>query len=319
MFTLFQTIAASLGYVSLSATIKNRIYTILATVGNFYLLYVSYRFFRNGFPLRGALFILAFLGIAYFCYLNIFYYFTNKTAKYDLSAKIAEALHIQVKDPLSDTQDQVNAGPGFVQTNGIFADEEFLPATLEISAVQSGSIQAVAKALEKIDYFHANYGGLSDKQLFKQLQNGSQTEAPKLVEPVALPYFEMRQKGDKLVVYGGLNQMRALELATIKTIGLLPAREAVKNFDVFLATTVLTAGPCKKAARQSLVELDRPYQIDVRIAYKKKGEPVPGLHQPTPAELAADREKTGSTKQTKKIAKQTQETETQTEHLHRRH
>lgn len=290
MFTLFQTIAASLGYVNLSVKIKSRLYTVLATVGNFYLLYVSYRFFKNGFAFRGTLFILAFLVIAYFCYLNILYYFTEKQAKYDISPQIEKMLHLESKDPLSDVADVSGGGPGFVQTNGIFADEEFLPATLEISAVQRGNIQAVAKALEKMNYFQANYGGQSDKQLLKKLKNSSD-EIFKLTEPVALPYFELRQRPDKLVVFGGLNQMRGLDLATVKTIGLLPAKEAVQKFDVFLATTVLTGGPSKKAARQGTVEIDHLYGIDVKIAYKKKGAPVPGLHQPTAQELAADQQK----------------------------
>lgn len=247
MFALFQTIAASLGYVNLSATIKSRVYTILATGGNFYLLYVSYRFFRNGFPGRGTLFILAFLGIAYFCYLNIMYYFTDRQAKYDVSPRIEKALHIESKDPLSEEEKALaHVGLGFVQTNGIFGEnEDFLPATLDISDTQKNNIQEMAQALQDIGFVYANYSGMTDKQIAKLSQNSGK-EVHKLVEPVALPYFGMVEEQQKLVIRGGINQMRSTDLATIDTIGLLTASEAVKKFDVYLATVVLTGGPAKK-------------------------------------------------------------------------
>ena len=41
-------------------------------VRRFLLLYVAYRFYRNGFPVRGTLFILAFLAIAYFVTLILY-------------------------------------------------------------------------------------------------------------------------------------------------------------------------------------------------------------------------------------------------------
>ncbi|HJE97966.1 DUF6681 family protein [Ligilactobacillus acidipiscis] len=286
MFALFQTIAASLGYVNLSATIKSRVYTILATGGNFYLLYVSYRFFRNGFPGRGSLFILAFLVIAYFCYLNIMYYFTDKQAKYDLSPKVEEVLHIESKDPLSEEEQALaHAGLGYIQTNGIFSeDEDFLPATLNISDTQKQNIQEVEQALQDIGFVHANYAGLTDKQIAKRVQDSGK-EVHKLVEPVALPYFEMVKKQKKLVIRGGVNQMRSAELATVKTIGLLPASEAVKKFDVYLATAALTGGPAKKATRQGAEEFERLYQIDVKFAYKKKDAPAPKLNPVKEKEL----------------------------------
>lgn len=270
MFTLIQTIAASLGYVNLSVKLKNQIYTLLAAVGNFYLLYVAYRFFANGFPVRGSLFILAFLAIAYFCYLNIFYYFTSKKAKFDVSPKIEKVLHLEGKDPLAEQpQVKANGGRGFIQTNGIFENEEFLPATLDISPVQSGNLQAVAKTLREIGFFTDDYAGLNDKQIFKQAQETGQ-EVPELPEPVALPYFAMSVNDQKLVIRGGVNQMRSVDVATVKTVGLLPAVEATQKFDLFLATAVLTGGPAKAAARQGVVEVEHPYSLDVRIAYRKK-------------------------------------------------
>lgn len=279
MFAIFQTIAASLGYVNLSATIKSRVYTILASLGDFYLLYVAYRFYRNGFPVRGTLFILAFLAIAYFCYLNIVYYFTDQKAKYDVSPKIEETLHIESKDPLSEEEQAVaNAGLGFVQTNGIFdKEQEFLPATLDISKTERANIQEVAQALIDVGFVTANYAGLTDKQIAKQSKNRDE-EIYKLVRPMALPYFELVHEEDKFVIYGGLNQMRSAQLATVKTIGLLAADAALEKYDVYLATVLLTDGPSKKATRQGLDEFARPYGIDVKFAYHKKGTPAPKIN-----------------------------------------
>ncbi|MDO4455410.1 MAG: hypothetical protein Q4B66_01670, partial [Ligilactobacillus agilis] len=86
MVSILSMINSYLSYINLNVKIKNQVYTTLATIGNFYLLYVSYRFFVNGFIVRGLLFILAFLLIAYFAYLNILYYFTkDKKSRYDIS------------------------------------------------------------------------------------------------------------------------------------------------------------------------------------------------------------------------------------------
>ena len=118
MFTLFDMIRSSLSYVNLSTVLKNRIYTILAGIGNFYLLYVAFRFFQNGFWGRGTLFILAFLVILYFTYLNILYYFTKaKKSKYDISPWIEKVLHIQSKDPMTVAEEErKEMAPGYVQT-----------------------------------------------------------------------------------------------------------------------------------------------------------------------------------------------------------
>ena len=76
MFSILGMINSYIGYFNMNATLKNRIYTVVGGVGNFYLLYVAYRFFANGFIVRGLLFILAFLALLYFTYLNILYFFT---------------------------------------------------------------------------------------------------------------------------------------------------------------------------------------------------------------------------------------------------
>ena len=88
MFSILGMINSYIGYFNMNATLKNRIYTVVGGVGNFYLLYVAYRFFANGFIVRGLLFILAFLALLYFTYLNILYFFTeDRVSKLDISPK----------------------------------------------------------------------------------------------------------------------------------------------------------------------------------------------------------------------------------------
>ena len=144
MFSILGMINSYIGYFSMNAKLKSQVYTALGTLGNFYLLYVAYRFFANGFYLRGFLYILAFLVLAYFAYLNILYYFTkDKSSKYDITPKIEQLLGIKAKDHLAEYEKRKNQAPGYVQTNGIFKDEEFLPSVVTTNAEQKANIQAL--------------------------------------------------------------------------------------------------------------------------------------------------------------------------------
>ena len=271
MFTLFDMIRSSLSYVNLSTVLKNRIYTILAGIGNFYLLYVAFRFFQNGFWGRGTLFILAFLVILYFTYLNILYYFTKeKKSKYDISPWIEKILHIQSKDPMTAAEEErKEMAPGYVQTNGIFKNEDFLPATVVHTMEQRDNIQQIAAELIRMDYMKADYQGLSEEEIAEKIQTTGKS-VPALSAPVALPYFELVRKGNSLIVYGGLNQIDRKEVATVKEVGLLTAREAVKRYQLYLATAVITGGPEKITGRTGLIEKDTPYGIQVQVAYRER-------------------------------------------------
>ena len=166
MFSILGMINSYIGYFNMNATLKNRIYTVVGGVGNFYLLYVAYRFFANGFIVRGLLFILAFLALLYFTYLNILYFFTeDRVSKLDISPKVEKMLGVKIPD----TRAAENAGvaPGFMQTNGIFKDEEFLPSTLRTNHKQRENLQKVVAQLEQVGYLQLDFGG-KDKELFKK-------------------------------------------------------------------------------------------------------------------------------------------------------
>lgn len=269
MFSILGMINSYIGYFNMNATLKNRIYTIVGGVGNFYLLYVAYRFFANGFIVRGLLFILAFLALLYFTYLNILYFFTeDRVSKIDISPKVEKMLGVKIPD----TRAAENAGvaSGFMQTNGIFKDEEFLPSTLRTNHKQRENLQKVVAQLEQVGYLQLDFGGAKDKELFKKAKSGDRFFA--LNEPVALPYYELREVNGKLLVYGGVNQIERQELGEVTQVGLLRGIEALKRYRLSLAAVALTGGPYKFAGRSTMVQKDEPYRLEIQIAYRPKEE-----------------------------------------------
>lgn len=261
----------------MNVKIKNRVYTVVGGIGNFYLLYVAWRFFVNGFIGRGLLFILAFLVLLYFTYLNAIYWFTEKKAKWDISPKIENALGIKPKDPEEEARKKVARmrQAGFVQTNGIFDEnQDFLPAEITTSEAELANIQIVADSLKKINYLHLDYDGKSKNTIFKEIKSDGKVRYALGETPQALPYFELKNVEGKLVIYGGINQIESYQLGTVKTIGLMPASEAAKKYHIYLATVVLTGGPFMIAGRSTAMEDNESFRIDAKIAYtsrEKKG------------------------------------------------
>ena len=279
MFSILGLINTWIGYINMNVKIKNRVYTIVGGIGNFYLLYVAWRFFANGFMGRGFLFILAFLVLLYFTYLNAIYWFTEKKAKWDISPKIENALGIKSKDPEEEARKKVARmrQAGFVQTNGIFDEnQDFLPAEITTSEAELANIQIVADSLKKINYLHLDYDGKSKNTIFKEIKSDGKVRYALGETPQALPYFELKNVEGKLVIYGGINQIESYQLGTVKTIGLMPASEAAKKYHIYLATVVLTGGPFMIAGRSTAMEDNEPFRIDAKIAYtsrEKKAAP----------------------------------------------
>lgn len=269
MFSLLGMINSYIGYFNMNATLKNRIYTVVGGVGNFYLLYVAYRFFANGFIGRGLLFILAFLALLYFTYLNVLYFFTeDRVSKFDVSPKVEKLLGVKIPDTRAAEK---ASAPGFVQTNGIFKDEEFLPSTLRTDHKQRENLQKIVAQLEQVGYLQLDFGG-EDKELFRKAKNGDRFFA--LSEPVALPYFELREVNGKLMVYGGVNQIERQELGEVTQVGLLHGIEAMKRYRLSLATAALSGGPYKFAGRSTMMQKDEPYKLEIQVAYRPKEDPT---------------------------------------------
>ena len=83
MFSFLDMINSSLSYFNLDVKLKNRIYIVLATLGDIYLVYVTFRLFVNQAWLRGFLYCLAMIAITYFIYVNFVFYFLGKTSQFD--------------------------------------------------------------------------------------------------------------------------------------------------------------------------------------------------------------------------------------------
>lgn len=265
MFSFIGMISGYLGYINMNTRLKNQVYTVLGSIGNFYLLYVAYRFFANGFWGRGLLFILAFLTLGYLAYLNIIYYFTKKNSRLDFTPWLEKKFHLEPRpEPKAISRPQ----PGYIQTNGLFTNEKTLPAELAMTAQQQEKLQQIVTQLAAQNYLQLDYGGLSDERILHTTKPGQLISI--LKDPVALPYFELVQDKQKLLLVGGINQIEKQPLATIKAIGLMPVTEATQKYRLFVATAAVVGGPVKFAGRSSVMQEDRPFTLKVQLAYRPK-------------------------------------------------
>lgn len=296
MLAILGTINTLIGYVNMNVKIKNRVYTLAALVGNLYMLYVAYRFFANGYPGRGALYLLAFLGLAYFSYLNVLYWFTKtKMSRFDISPKIERIFGIKPKDPEEEARKKVaRAGllsrAGYVQTNGIFKDQHLLEATIHQDERQAAALQQLAHQLIGQKLVVLDFGGVKDTEI---LSDGTGTHHyPALAEPVALPYFALEQINGRYVVNGGVNQFERLNLGEISTVGLMPIAAASAKYQLALATVVLTGGPYKYAGRNEVMVANQPFALHVQMAYQARTTTAAPEHQSASgqATMAAYRE-----------------------------
>lgn len=97
MFTEFFTwVNKGLTYLNIDNKVKNRAYLVIGffTLGWFW--YVSIYTVRNINRLRGWMFVLLALVLTYFYILNIIYYYSNATAKWDITYFLAYKLHLGV-------------------------------------------------------------------------------------------------------------------------------------------------------------------------------------------------------------------------------
>ena len=140
---------------------------------------------------------------------------------------------------------------------------------------QRENLQKVVAQLEQVGYLQLDFGGAKDKELFKKAKSGDRFFA--LNEPVALPYYELREVNGKLLVYGGVNQIERQELGEVTQVGLLRGIEALKRYRLSLAAVALTGGPYKFAGRSTMMQKDEPYRLEIQIAYRPKEEELAHL------------------------------------------
>lgn len=268
MFSLLDLANHYLGFINVNLKLKNRIYTVLGFLGNWYLLYIASRYFINGYYVRGSLFILAFFVLLYFIVLNIIHYFTNKTTKFDPSPKIEKLLGGPPKQEIEGDKRR-RMQPGYVQTNGLFDSKMLMPATLRTNRNEKENIQKIVDQMKQVKYSDFDYDGLSDDAIIKEIQKTGKPVS-ELAQPVAFPFFELKIEDEKMNVYAGMNQIDKQLIGRLTHVGLSDIETAKEQYDIYLATATIYGGNQKVAGRSSVIEESHKFHVKVQIAYKEK-------------------------------------------------
>ncbi|WP_373719542.1 DUF6681 family protein [Weissella soli] len=264
MLTILDLLNHYLGFFNVNTRWKGKIYTILATVGDFYIAYLAVMFYLNKNFLRGTLLVGAFLVIMYFAILNFVYYFTNKTVKWDISPKVEKYLGTQEKKEFGTHQSV------YVPANGLYKQNQVLPTTVISDADMQAELQKLADQLLVAGLMHENYNGLSSNEQIA-LMRVEKIETIYANHPgTPIPYFTVKEERDGLAIYGGVNEMMASRLGRIMSVGLMPIEDALRTYELYPATVTLTGGKGHSIGRSSVIQVQNPYQIQVELAFKKK-------------------------------------------------
>ncbi|GAT17907.1 DUF6681 family protein [Secundilactobacillus silagei] len=292
MFSFLDMINHYLGYVNLNVKLKNRIYTILGVLGVIYLLYVSVRWIKNGFGLRGSLILLVAIILAYFSVMNVFYYFTKKKAPLDISPKIEKVLGKTLGGNVEEAEETKQSGRerrgndllngANIPANGYFDSKKILPGKVAVNSEQSANISQLANQLQQMNLMTPNYGGLGSRELAQQItQNKKPVYAIGL--GVNIPYFELQQDGQQMIVYAGMNQAQKQPMGKITTVGLQPIADVYDKVKLYLANVILVGGPYMVMGRNEPIEKQAPYTIRVQLAYEREAR----AHAEQPGERTA--------------------------------
>ena len=281
-----------LGYFNISVKIKNRAYTILGALGDFYLFYIAFRYLQNGHPFWGLLILLVAVILLYFVFLNVVYYFTNKKAPFDISPKIEKWLHMKPKT--EETTPQARRGYGRnIPANGYFDEKKILPGKLSTTVQEAQNVQNLATQLQQNRLLNLDYSGLGDREIMEQVQKDGKpvyASGPGIL----IPYFEMQTENDQLVVYAGLNQADKQRVGTVSTVGLQNVRDVRDQFDLYLANATLVGGPFKVIGRTTLIEQENPFTVAVQLAYQHHDQPTTSAASVPTREQRYERQRTAT-------------------------
>ncbi|KRM93201.1 hypothetical protein FC56_GL000866 [Lentilactobacillus senioris DSM 24302 = JCM 17472] len=269
MFSFLDMVNHYLGYFNINVTVKSRIYTILGLLGDGYLFYVAIRLLKNQYYSRGLLFLALAIGLFYFAIGNLFYYFTNKQFKYDISPWLTRKLHLHPRQPENKQATPVNAGIN-IPANGLFDQQHLLPAKINTTPTDQENLKSIVAILMQQQLLVPDYQGQDDAQIANLLKHNDGKPVYAIGPGMMLPYFELRHENGKYVIYGGVNQAQVLPLGTIKQIGLQSISAADQlAVDFFLANVVIVGGPYKIKGRSGVFEHQQDYQLAVQVAYQK--------------------------------------------------
>ena len=203
-----------LGYFNINAKLKNRIYIVIAFLGDLYLIYVTTRLLMNqAWVTRNAL--LSGCNPDYLLlYINAVYYYLDRNSRFDfLSPWLSKITGVvptadDVK-PKRDMRAVNNA------SNGYFTNQDIIPAQVEVDAHEQHNLQRVVEQLLDDGIFTADYDGLTDSQIVNETAAGEPVYA--LDSQQTPPYFELYHDKHlrRIEIYMGLNQMENWQLVTL--------------------------------------------------------------------------------------------------------
>lgn len=276
MFSFLDMINSSLSYFNLDTKLKSRIYIGIATLGDIYLVYVTFRLFMNHVWLRAFLYCLAMVAITYFLYLNFVFYFLGKTSQFDfLSPRFAKVtgqkLETGNRSAKFSAQQQL-AQELANSSNGVFTDANTIPAVVAIDDHEQRNLQAVVDDLLERGIFVNDYSGLSDRDIVEQYAQTNKP-VPALNARSVPPYFELVHDPlrHRLEIYIGMNQMERRAVGHIVKIGLTDAAAAHHRYQIYLANLAVVGGPNKIPGRRgSTIMTTADYGLNAQVAYRER-------------------------------------------------
>lgn len=275
MFSFLDMINSSLSYFNLDVKLKSRIYIGIATAGDIYLVYVTFRLFANHVWLRAFLYCLAMAAITYFIYLNFVYYFLGKTSRFDIvSPKFAKITgqHFDSTGSKTATRSARRAAAIANQSNGLFSGDTTIPAAVTIDDYEQRNLQKVVDQLLEEGIFVNDFNGMDDDEIIAQYNETGKPVQALNTESVP-PYFELvhDKLRHRLEIYIGLNQMERRAVGHIIRIGLTDVRDAHQKYRIYLAGLAVTAGPNKIPGRRgSTIMTTADYKLTAQVAYRKR-------------------------------------------------
>lgn len=276
MFSFLDMINSSLSYFNLDVKLKNRIYIVLAILGDIYLVYVTFRLFINHAWMRGFLYCLAMVAITYFIYVNFVFYFLGKTSQFDfLSPRIAKVTGQKFAEnnqpQLRRGADQYSTGLAN-QSNGLFSGADTIPATVSIDHSEQENLQKVVDRLLSEKIFVNDFNGMNEREIIHQYQETHQPVQALNVESIP-PYFELVHDPirHRLEIYMGMNQMERHPIGHITKIGLTDVHEAHEKYRIYLANLVVVNGPNKIPGRSgTTIMTTADYGLKAQVAYRER-------------------------------------------------
>ena len=274
MFSFLDMLNHSLGYFNINTKLKNKIYTIVALLGDGYLIYVTYRLLANHVWVRGLLYCLAVLLISYYVYLNAVYYFLDKTSRFDVLSPWLVKITGYDQSNENPRKSRAERAAAVInnQANGYFTDSNLIQAEVAISHEEQRNLRHLVDQLVEQGIFIADYDGKDSTAIIDEY---NQTHEPvrALNKNQTPPYFDLvhDELEHRLEIYAGLNQMERVKVGHITKVGLTDVHSAHEKYRLYLANVYVTGGPNKIPGRRGTTILtDGDFGLVAHVAYKNR-------------------------------------------------